>query len=256
MKALRINYKVLIIPIVLIIFLLTVFYLESKLISNIPPTWNGYLVASNLTKPAPVVTFVNGSWTVPTLKPAIILSLFFLYDSKQWVGIGSYNNDYNIVQIGTEAYYEGLMKPVVYRAWYEYLPNGIVTLSNFTINPGDIMYASVNCISNCSSNTQFWRIRLNDLTRNESFENTTLFNSSRLYGEWILELRNAFYPSNFLISQTTTYFGNNYTNINSDYATVDNRTGTIGALNYNITSQSETTLVSNLSNNGTSFYIS
>lgn len=121
---------------------------------NAQPTvqWIGYIAATNASNPARSVTFVNGSWIVPLLGPGLFARTFHLpWDAKEWIGIGGYDNDPTIVQIGTETTYYG-NDTTSYYAWYEYFNSSYRTtnrkkvIANFTINPGDIMYASVNAL--------------------------------------------------------------------------------------------------------------
>lgn len=46
--------------------------------------WAGYIVASDLNNPQPVVTSVSASWAVPNVTPSLLSDKF----SAIWIGIG------------------------------------------------------------------------------------------------------------------------------------------------------------------------
>jgi hypothetical protein len=243
--------------VLLVVLIIGVVLMEALFISLPPNAWDGYVAATNFSKPAPLVTFVNGSWIVPTLQPGTPSKVFpHSWDAKQWIGIGGFHSDANIIQIGTETTYYGNNDSLAYYAWYEYFPRNKSVVRNFTVLPNDTMYASVTCLANCSSlNSQVWKLSLEDITRNEIFENTSSFKGTMTYAEWVVELiSKADILSNRSIGKTPTYFGPSYTHIDSDYATINGSTRPISLLNYVISRQSDIEPVSNLSN-GTSFIV-
>ena len=221
--------------------------------------WDGYVVASNFSNASHVVTFVNGSWIMGEVKPNILGKLLpTAWESDYWVGIGGYNSDINIVQIGTEArYVNNYREPFVnYSAWYELFNEPKVIIKNFTVSYNDVMYASVTCLSNCSKQRQVWQLSLRDLTRKENFSTTSQFNATRRYGEWVIELRPVDLYSNLYINRSPSYFGERYTAINrTNYATVNSTTGRIKSFKYKLVNMSGIEAVSNLTYDGTSFYI-
>lgn len=224
--------------------------------------WDGYIVASNFSNASPIVTSVNGSWRVGSIEPNFLGKLLpTVWDSHVWVGVGGYRGDINIVQIGTAStFIHNLSTSTTrYFAWYELFnsTNPPITISNFSVFPNDTIYASVKCISNCSQDRQLWQLTLKDLTRNESFNKVVPFASTRKYGEWIVELRPDDLASDFYVTRSPTYFGEGYTKIdNTDYATVGSTTGTINSLTHQMSKINSTIEhVSNLTFNGTSFYV-
>jgi hypothetical protein len=219
--------------------------------------WDGYVAATNFSKPAHLVTFINGSWIVPTLRPGAPSKVFpHSWDSKQWIGIGGFNSDSNIIQIGTETTYYSRNNSLAYYAWYEYFPRNKSVIRNFTVLPNDTMYASVTCLANCSSTTlQVWKLNLEDATQNEIFENISPFRGTMTYAEWVVELMpKVDIASRFFIGRTPTYFGPSYTHVNSDYATINGSTRPISSLDYIVSRLSDVEQVSNLSNE-TSFIV-
>ena len=231
-------------------------------LSNV--AWNGYVAETNFSNPLPQVSAVNGSWIVPTLYPGFLNRILkYSWDSKEWVGIGGYDGP-TIVQLGTETSYYGKNGTVVYYAWYEYFNKSANTtntinnkkiIRNLTIKPGDIIYASVRCISNCSSTPQRWSIYLNDTTRDESFRNISTFNSVGISADWIVELEpKVDLVSSLILKRTPSYFGPIYTHMGSDYASINGITVPLGSLNHKMIQQLPTVSVTNLANS-TSFAV-
>lgn len=231
-------------------------FLLAKL-SHTNDYWDCYVAATNFSSAAPRVTFINGSWIVPQIEPGILTVLYpFAWDSKQWIGIGGYASDPKIVQIGTETTYYGRNKSVSYYAWYEYFNENKITIGNFSLSPNDIVYASVTCTENCSAASQSWQIKLKDVTKNETFENASVFDATRTYGEWVVELIPLDLLSRFFVERTPTFFGQSYTGIDSDYVTINSITSPIGgSAIHTACSQSGIESVSGLQNE-TSFYVS
>src|SRR5262249_49550017 len=115
------------------------------------PSWSGYAAEANLSQPqADSVSFVTGSWIVPTVTGPSSGTT----DSAVWVGIDgfSYGNHTNntVEQIGTDQ--EVINGTAVYFAWWEmYSINGPdkpgrgvqAPINSMTILPGDSITASV-----------------------------------------------------------------------------------------------------------------
>ncbi|MGW8289431.1 MAG: G1 family glutamic endopeptidase [Candidatus Bathyarchaeia archaeon] len=138
--------------------------------------WSGYMATSDIQNRSAVVSSVSASWVVPDVTPSDNFTF-----SGVWVGIGGYGED-TLIQIGTEQeYFNG--RPFYY-AWYELLPDYLVQIPRIHVHPGDTIAAS---ISLANDNENAWTITLSDLTRNENFEKTVVYNSSRLSAEWIVE---------------------------------------------------------------------
>jgi hypothetical protein len=138
--------------------------------------WSGYMVASDIQNRSPAVSSVSASWVVPEVTPSDNFTF-----SGIWVGIGGYGED-TLIQTGTEQeYFHGR---AVYYAWYELLPNFLVEIPHIRVQPGDSITASISLVN---ENENTWTIKLRDVTRNEHFEKTFVYNSSRLSAEWVVE---------------------------------------------------------------------
>lgn len=147
------------------------FYPSQQLVSA---DWAGYTVSSDLASPQPVVTAVRGSWTVPEVSASAESY------SAAWVGIGG-QYDETLIQTGTEhSWVDGQAR---YLAWYELLPADAVYL-NMSITPGDAMTASVT-LQDSASDT--WLIEIRNLSNNQVYQRSFLYNSTRLSAEWIVE---------------------------------------------------------------------
>ena len=174
--------------------------------------WSGYMVAPDSQTPS--VTSVSGSWMVPQVKPSENNTFLGV-----WVGIGGYGED-TLIQTGTEQeYVEGR---VSYYAWYELLPAHLVRIPSLHVQPGDLITASVNLVS---QNANRWSIEINDVTRSEQFKKVVVYNSSMQSAEWIIERPLV----NDSIS-TLANFGN--ATFTDCKATINGVTGTIGNFSY------------------------
>jgi hypothetical protein len=138
--------------------------------------WSGYIVASDMQNRSRAVSSVSASWVVP----AVTFSENATF-SGVWVGIGGYGED-SLIQTGTEQEY--LNGEAVYYAWYELLPDYLVPLRSIHVQPGDVMTASISLVND---NTSTWAITIRDVTQNELFKKTFVYNSSRLSAEWVVE---------------------------------------------------------------------
>lgn len=214
--------------------------------------WNGYVITTNFSSPSSAVTMVNASWIVPKATPNILVFVLpAIGRYLQWVGIGGYNADPTVVQIGTSVYYlPDLPDPkVTYYAWYETYPNKPIQITNMTILSGDKIYAEVECISNCSTSKPTWFMYIKDESNNALFSNSVPFNSTREYGEWIVETMGSDSYSRYFVNLDNISFVN-------DYATIDNVTSDIGRFDYQKVNQAPEILnVSTLSYNKSSFVV-
>jgi len=142
--------------------------------------WSGYIVASDMQndepKRSPVVSNVRGSWVVPEVSPSVNMTF-----SGVWIGIGGYGEE-TLIQTGTEQEY--IAGEAVYYAWYELLPDYLVRIRNIHVQPGDTMTASISLLN---ENASTWAITIRDVTRDEQFKKTVVYNSSMLSAEWIVE---------------------------------------------------------------------
>ncbi len=138
--------------------------------------WGGYVVVSETKNPQPIVVGVSASWSVPT----VVASQSDAFSST-WIGIGGFL-DSSLIQTGTEQDSGG--GETFYSAWYELLPADSVTIGSLTISPGDQMKAS---LSLTDPNTNQWLMSISDLTTNQSFQNTFVYNSSRSSADYVIE---------------------------------------------------------------------
>jgi hypothetical protein len=206
--------------------------------------WSGYIVASDIQNPSPVISSVNASWTVPEVKPSENDTF-----AGVWVGIGGYGEE-TLIQTGTEQEY--LNGRPVYYAWYELLPAYIVRIPNLHIQPGDTIAASISLVN---KNTNTWSIEITDVTRNQHYKkDDVVYNSSLLTAEWIVERPNV----NNVTSTLANFVNATFTECT---ATVDNITGTIGNFSYaqlvmHDDKDNPLVSVSPLSDNGSGFTVS
>jgi hypothetical protein len=138
--------------------------------------WAGYTTTSNILSPQPSVTGVSGSWAVPQIQASQSDTF-----SAVWIGIGG-QFDSTLIQVGTEQ--DSVNGKLYYSAWYEMLPAYSVSIDTIDVSPGDQMSASIN-LENPS--TIEWSISISDLTTGKQFENSFVYNSSKLSAEWIIE---------------------------------------------------------------------
>jgi hypothetical protein len=203
--------------------------------------WSGYIVASGIQNRSSVVSSVSASWTVPEIKPSENDTFLGV-----WVGIGGYGED-TLIQTGTEQ--ECINGKFAYYAWYELVPDHLVRISNIHVQAGDAVTAS---ISLTNENTNTWSIELVDITRNQRFKRTFVYNSSRLSAEWVVERPKV----NGTIS-TLADFGN--VTLTECKATLDGVTGAISNFSYAqfVMSDQELQLVtvSPLNDDGSSFTV-
>jgi hypothetical protein len=176
--------------------------------------WSGYILASDMQIPSPVISCISASWMVPEIKPSENMTF-----SGVWIGIGGYGEE-SLIQTGTEQEY--LNNKPVYYAWYELLPDYLVRIPTLHVQPGDTIAASINLVN---ESTNIWLITINDVTRSEQFKKTIVYTSSMLSAEWVVERPKV----NGTVS-TLADFGNvTFTECN---ASVDDVTGPIGNFSY------------------------
>jgi hypothetical protein len=157
-------------------FLLALFVSNPQGQSITSVDWAGYIVTPDLENPQEQVTGINASWTVPRI--AVYSSDTY---SSAWIGIGGHSEK-TLIQVGTE--HDSVNGQEYYSAWYEMLPDLAIRINSVSVSPGDLITASVTLVN---SNTNEWAIRINDVTKNEGFYRTFIYNSSRLSAEWIVE---------------------------------------------------------------------
>jgi hypothetical protein len=144
--------------------------------------WGGYAVQSCLTSPAnDVVTFVNGTWTEPTVTCPTGRHVASSY-AAFWVGIDGYSSS-TVEQIGTDSDCNGATPS--YYAWYEMYPANSYTI-NMAIHPGNTITASVTYTSSGA-----FLLKIVDITTKASYSTTQSMSkrstAERSSGEWIVE---------------------------------------------------------------------
>jgi hypothetical protein len=180
--------------------------------------WSGYMVASDVKidvqNRSSAVSSVSGSWIVPEVNPSENNTF-----SGIWVGIGGYGEE-TLIQAGTEQEY--VNDRAVYYAWYEIVPDYLVRINGIRVKPSDTMIASISLVN---ENTNTWTITIKDITRNEQFKKTVVYNSSRLSAEWVVERPKV----NGTISTLADFESVTFTEC---IATLDGITGAIGNFSY------------------------
>ncbi len=140
--------------------------------------WSGYAALSNFTNPAVgSVTYVAGSWVVPTLSRSNGTYSAF------WVGMDGYGSN-SVEQIGTQHnWVNGKQQNY---AWFEIYPNYSYMINGFPVNAGDTISASVSFQGNgvflltMINNTQKVSVTVPTFY-------TTSYDAPRASAEWIIE---------------------------------------------------------------------
>lgn len=181
--------------------------------------WSGYAV----TGASGSVSDVNGSWIVPTATCTSKTTY-----SSFWVGIDGYNSN-TVEQTGTDS--DCSSGTAHYYAWYEFYPAASVTISGFSVSPGDKVAAEVSYSAGVFTTT------IKDLTKGKTFSTTgTVSNAARSSAEWIVERPALCIVVCRLTSLTnfgTASLGQDYTGSSStNYATVNGVSGPISAFSH------------------------
>jgi hypothetical protein len=220
--------------------------------------WSGYVVNGS----AGSVTFVNASWTVPTVTGSAFRTAY----SSFWVGIDGFIGSSTVEQIGTDSdIHWG--KPVYY-AWYEFYPaEAMQQISGLTINPGDVISASVTYSSGV------FTLLITDVSTGASYTTTgTVSGATETSAEWVAEAPSSYFGVLPLANFGKVNYGYDNTGVTATcQATVNGVTGSIGSfgaalqnitmakLLYNFRSHSYTivpkAVPSALSTDGTSFSV-
>jgi hypothetical protein len=138
-------------------------------------SWAGYIISQSFNSQREV-TAISGSWIVPQINASEGNGY-----SSAWIGIGG-QSDKTLIQVGTE--HDSAGGQTIYYAWYELLPNFLVSMNGLIISPGDSITASLTLID---PNLNLWKIRLIDITSGQTFTLDVNYNSSLASGEWIVE---------------------------------------------------------------------
>jgi Peptidase A4 family len=157
---------------------------RAQLNANQSSNWFGYN-AGTIERGGQLFTSITSDWTVPTASQHTRNQA---ESSATWIGIGGGCldagcglQDATLIQTGTEQDVDSSGHPS-YSAWWELVPAPAVTISNFTVSPGDRVQASVSVGS-----PAIWTITLKDLTRVETFSTTVPYTSTQSTAEWIEE---------------------------------------------------------------------
>jgi hypothetical protein len=153
--------------------------------TNTSSNWFGYNQGT-LEQGGKMFNSITGDWTVPT---ATQHTAGQDESSSDWIGIGGgcidagcMTTDSTLIQTGTEQ--DVSSGTASYSAWWEVIPAPSVTISGMTVKPGDHMHAS---IAESVPGSNVWTITLRDVTRGESFTQTTPYSSTHATAEWIEE---------------------------------------------------------------------
>ena len=152
--------------------------------------WSGYAIANFQT--AQKYTSAKASWTVAPITYGDTLSENSDEYAATWVGIGGYctdalcfGSDSSLIQLGTQSEVAQDGTPT-YAAWYEMLPQPPVAIP-LTINPGDQVTASLQCLGACVGKKQPWALTMTNHSTHQSWSQTVAYSSSLLSAEWIEE---------------------------------------------------------------------
>lgn len=198
--------------------------------SHFEPEWSGYLVTANVTDHPPLVTSVQGSWTVPELSgnPPDMTPVF------QWIGIGGFfpGDIHNLIQAGTASQIGGWGSLQYNYAWVELLPDTAEPIPpEFVVFPKDTMLAEIH-----EENPGVWNVSLEDLTQRWHYQRTYLYNSSKDSAEWVLENPSYAGETHELADFGIAGFGNGSLSSGKNEATIGPMTGPAGSfLGFSIT---------------------
>lgn len=160
---------------------------KNQLMTN---NWSGYAIANFET--GQYYTSASTTWQVPAVTYGASSTTVSQY-SSEWLGIGGYCEnsgcsvvDQTMIQLGTDEAVSST-GTTLYYAWYEMLPAGSLQINN-PVKPGDIMTASIACISSCTPNTtQTWALAMTDQTAGWTWQQNFSYQTTLLSGEWIVE---------------------------------------------------------------------
>ena len=176
--------------------------------------WAGYAV----TGARGSVTFVNGSWVVPSVTGCSSTSSSY---SSFWVGIDGYSSS-SVEQTGTDSDCSGATPS--YYAWYEFYPKPSHLISSLTIHPGDVIYAQVSFAASKFTCT------IKDVTTAKSFTTFATVKAQRTSAEWIAEAPSSSGGVLPLADFGTVGFGFDNTSLPAtNSATVSGTTGLLGS---------------------------
>jgi hypothetical protein len=153
--------------------------------------WSGYVITTPPS--APEYAWIYGQWTVP--RAYAEGGFFSSHHSTLWVGIDGWGSP-DVVQDGTDqdtvtAFW---IQTSSYDAWTEWYPFSSQTVSNFPVNPGDLIHAWTwvrDSAGNWDPNGNVGWFYLWNQTQNVYVESSTVAPSGiKLNGhaaEWVME---------------------------------------------------------------------
>jgi hypothetical protein len=178
--------------------------------------WSGYAIGRYQT--GQTYTSAKGTWVVPTVTFGETQSGTTEEYSATWVGIGGFcmnalcsRVDRTLIQLGTSQYVSS-SGATSYFAWYEMLPAAPVTITAITVNPGNQITASVQCVSACSAKKQNWQLSMTNNSTGQTWLQNFTYSSSLSSADWIEEapVSNGVLPlANFNVIGIVPYIGSN-----------------------------------------------
>jgi len=148
--------------------------IRDKLVSGSTATstnWSGYAVTGTN------FTSANASWTVPSVVCSGLQTRTSY--AAAWVGIDGYSSS-TVEQTGTLS--DCANGRPVYYAWYEFYPAALTTIPSITVNPGDVITASVSYANSSFTTT------ITDVTTGKTFTTSSaVAGAQRTSAEWIME---------------------------------------------------------------------
>ena len=185
--------------------------------STTSTNWAGYAVSTTSGQ----VSFVNGSWTVPSIVGKCPKTALY---SSFWIGIDGYTSS-TVEQTGTDS--DCQRGAPTYYAWYEFYPAGSVVIKTVSISAGDTILASVAY----SPTTSKFTVTLTDVSTGKSFSTSAAVKSAvRSSAEWIAEAPSSIRGVLPLANFGTVDFGYDYTGLaGTGAATVGGTTGLMGS---------------------------
>ncbi|MHB1907454.1 MAG: G1 family glutamic endopeptidase [Nitrososphaerales archaeon] len=176
--------------------------------STCSTNWSGYADTGS------GVTAVSGSWIVP----AISCSKHGTSYVAIWVGIDGYTSS-TVEQTGTLG--ECNSGVASYSAWFEFYPSGSVTITSFSVSPGDSITASVTYSSSG------FTVTITNSNNGLPFSTTqSVSSAARSSAEWVVE-RPALCTAFHCQLSTLANFGS--VSLTSSSATINGATGSISA---------------------------
>jgi len=217
--------------------------------SSCSTNWGGYAATGSTGS----VSDVKASWIVPSVTCPKSGSTY----AALWVGIDGYSSS-TVEQTGVLVHC--LLGKATYSAWYEFYPAASVTISGFSVKPGNTISAEVGY----STATSLFTTTIQNINTGSSFSKSSAVSSAqRSSAEWIIER-----PETCLLKCKLTTLSNfgtadyglDYTSVAStNYATISGATGAISnfasAVAITMVSSTGSTLAQSsiLSTDGTSF---